>query len=68
MGKRTKRTPAEKLLHEHRKNPSPTCRDPKQIDLLDIIQQADITRMAFDRLDEIISRKLAADGDAEGAA
>jgi hypothetical protein len=64
MGKkRIKRTPAEKLLHDTRKNPSPTCNDPKQIDLLDIIQQANLTRVAFERLDEIISRKLAADDD-----
>ncbi len=63
MGKRIKRTPAEKLLHDARKNPSPTCNDPRQIDLLDIMQQANLTRAAFDRLDEIISRKLAADDD-----
>ncbi len=52
MGK-PKRTRAEALLETHRKKPSPTCHDPRQLDLTDFI-----SRQAFANLDREIERVL----------
>ena len=35
--RKTKRVGAEKVLHEARRNPSPTCHDPRQLDLIDAV-------------------------------
>jgi hypothetical protein len=51
--KRRKRTAAEKILHEARQKPSPTCNDPRQLTLDGAIQQ-----QAFHNLDQVIARKL----------
>jgi hypothetical protein len=43
----------ERLLAKHRKSPSPTCRDPRQIDLLDYVKE-----LAFKKLGEAIGDTL----------
>jgi hypothetical protein len=53
---------AEKLLEAHRKKPTKTIRDRKQIDLLDLILERKSLAAEFARLDEVIRRKLAEDG------
>lgn len=51
----------EKLLDAARKNPSRTCRDPKQLDLIEFAAAA-VKRQAFAVLDEVISETLAKGG------
>jgi hypothetical protein len=52
-GRRPKRIGAEKVLHEARRNPSPTCNDPRQLTLEDAIKQR-----AFASLDAAIKQTL----------
>jgi hypothetical protein len=61
--KKQPRTYVENLLAEHRKKPTKTIRDRKQIDLLDLILERKSLAAEFARLDEVIRRKLAEDGD-----
>jgi hypothetical protein len=58
MAKKRKLTRVERLLEKHRKNPSPTCHDPKQTDLMDLVLEVRVRRSAFRNLDEVIRRKL----------
>jgi hypothetical protein len=51
--KRKKRTPAEKILHEARLNPSPFCKDPRQISFLDYAKS-----QGFAALDRAIADTL----------
>lgn len=51
--KRKKRIGAEKILHEARLNPSPFCKDPRQLTLMDAIKQ-----QAFADLDRAIESTL----------
>ena len=58
LSKRPKRSRVEKLLDEVRRKPSPTCRDPRQLDLMDAIRQR-----AFADLDREIARRRAGSHD-----
>ena len=51
---RRKMTRGERILDDARNNPSPTCRDRRQLDLLDAIKQR-----AFAALDQSIKEVLA---------
>jgi hypothetical protein len=57
-------TYVERLLADHRKKPTRTIRDRRQIDLLDLILDRKSLDSEFARLDEAIRRKLAEDGGA----
>jgi hypothetical protein len=52
-------TYVEKLLAAHRKKPTKTIRDKKQVDLLDLILERKSLASEFARLDEAIRLKLA---------
>jgi hypothetical protein len=52
-------TYVEKLLAGHRKKPTKTIRDRKQVDLLDLILERKSLASEFARLDEVIRLKLA---------
>jgi hypothetical protein len=54
MGKRKRKTYAERLLEEARKHPSSTCRDKRQLDLLSYINEKAYIRRAFADLDAAI--------------
>jgi hypothetical protein len=59
MSKR-KRSAVEKLLDGVRRKPSPTCRDPKQLDLVEFVINEQ-KRRAFARLDAAIAEELGED-------
>jgi hypothetical protein len=56
--RKPKLTYVERLLEKARKNPSPTVRDRRQTNLMDLVQQDRLKKAAFDNLDEIIRRKI----------
>jgi hypothetical protein len=53
MTRKPKLTSVERLLEKARKNPSPTCNDPRQLSIEDSIKQR-----AFDKLDRAIKAAL----------
>jgi hypothetical protein len=56
MAKKPRLTKAEKILKDHRENPSPTYHDPRQTDLFDFQK-----RRAFALLDEVVRARLSDD-------
>lgn len=58
LSKRKKLTKVERLLEKARRNPAPTRKDPRQIDLMDLLREERARRTAFVNLDNVIRSKL----------